>query len=890
VRAFLARLLALVRRRRTERELAEEIAAHLEFAEADHIASGMSAADARLAARQKFGGVLQTHEAYRDRLSVPGVESMWQDLKYAVRGCRTRPGFTAVATLPLAVGIGATSAIFSVADAELLRPLPVRDPGMVVTVGTVSPGDTWSGMSYPNYRDVRDASQSFEGLVAYRRSTPMTFARSPESAREVRMGMLVSDNFFEVLAVQPAMGRMFTAREARDPGSDPVIVLGYDFWNSILLGDPSVVNDVVWINGIEFTVVGIAADTFTGMDESIPAFYVPLTNATRLAPADNLLDDRRSRALAVKGRLKVGVSRRQAAVEMTGLWTALERQYPDANRNRTSTVRSQLEERIHEEGPTTVIVMALLMALVAVVLVIACANVASLMLGRSRARSREIAIRLALGVSRRRLVRQLLTESLVLAFIGCVLGLGFASGGLRLLRAAFPPADLRLVVAPQLDHRVLLVCLLAGVLSALLFGLAPARQSLKTELVAALRAAEPGQATRHRTIGRNLLVIAQIAMSLVLLLLAAGLFDGFQKVFEKAPGFRTDKVATMSLDTSIARYTPRQTRDFYRHVIDTARALPGVTSVALTSRVPLDRGADVNRVSPEGYRFEPGQESATVFSAVVDEHYFATIKTEVVRGRAFTADDKDTSRHVAIVNEEFAKRYWPNQDPIGRRLRLDDNQDVWLEVVGMTRTGKYLFVAEPPTPFLYLPFAQHDRSTMTLLVESAAPDPGVLSSPLRKMVRALDVNVPILNIRTLASIYERRAREIPWRILQLVGTIGLIGLILALIGLYGLVAYLVARRTREIGIRMAIGASTTNIVVMVIGQGLRLSIAGILVGSFVSVAVTRLVAASMAGLGTPDPVTYLTVPLMLLGTTIAASYLPAHRASRVDPLRTLRYE
>ena len=346
----------------------------------------------------------------------------------------------------------------------------------------------------------------------------------------------------------------------------------------------------------------------------------------------------------------------------------------------------------------------------------------------------------------------------------------------------------------------------------------------------------------------------------------------------------------MSLDTSIVRYTPNQTREFYRNLMDRARGLPGVTSVALTSRIPLDRGVDVSSVSPEGYQFEPGRERVAVFSAVVDEHYFDTMNIAILRGRAFTSDDKDSSRRVVIVNEEFGKLYFPNQDPIGRKVRLDDKQNSWLEVVGMTKTGKYLFVAEPPTPFLYLPFAQHDRNGMTLLTRTAGADPGSLLGPLRDVVRDLEVNLPVLNARTLKSIYERRAIEIPWRVFQLVGTMGLIGLVLALVGLYGLVTYSVARQTREIGIRVALGATRTNVLMMVLGQGLLLSVAGLTVGGIFSLVVARLLSAGMVGLGAPNPAVYVMVGLMLAGLTMAATYVPAHRASRVDPLRALRYE
>jgi putative ABC transport system permease protein len=890
MRPLLARLLGMFRRRRADEELAEEIAAHLDFAAADNMARGMSAGEARLAAARRFGGVRQTKEAYRDRLGFPLLESIWQDVRYALRACRTRPGFTAVATIPLALGIGANSAIFSIADAELLRPLPVRDPDAVVTISLTGPADTASGVSYPNYRDLRAASRSFEGLVSYRRSAPMSFARSRQDIRELRMGTLVSDNFFEVLGVQPAVGRLFTTREGSVPGRDAVVVLGYDFWKNVLAGDRSIVNSAVWINGIAFSVVGVAAATFTGTDESVPAFFLPIMMAGRLGAPGDLLDDRTARSFAVKGRLKSGVSQEEAEAEMSVLWNGLEEQYPEANRHRMVSVRSQLQERIREEGPSTVIMIGMLMALVAVVLLIACANVTSLLLGRGRARSREIALRLALGVSRIRLCRQLLIESLVVALIGCAIGLGFAYGGLRLLRAAFAPTDWRVVVAPQLDQRVLIVSLLAAVASALLCGVAPAWQSLKTELVSALKAAEPGETTRHRTIGRNLLVVAQIALSMVLLVVTAALLDGFRKVLVTAPGFRTEQLMTMGLDTSIAPSEPVQSGNLYRDLIDGARGLPGVASVALTSWVPLDRGGALHEVSPEGYRFSPGQGSVSTFSAVVDEHYFSTMKIGIVRGRAFTADDNDNSPRVAIVNEEFAKTYWPDQEPIGKRIRLNDGQDSWLEVVGLTKTGKYLFVAEPPTPFLYLPFAQHERPAMTLLVESMGGDPAALAGPLRAMVRDRDVNLPTFNVRTLASLYERRAIEIPWRVLQLVGTIGVIGLILALVGVYGLVSYSVSRRTREIGIRMTIGAGGPEVLRMVLQQGLVLSMAGMFVGGILSAAVARLLAAAMVGLGAPHPTTYLVVPLTLFGLTMAASYVPARRASRMDPLRALRYE
>ena len=808
------------------------------------------------------------------------------------------PAFTAVAALSLALGIGANSALFSFHDAILFRPLPVRDPGSVVTVAAVSPDQIVRGaFSYPNYRDLRDKSRSFDGLVAYQLTT-VSFARSRQASRDMRLGMLVSDNFFDVLGVQPSLGRRFAASESEVPGRDAVVVLGYDFWASTLGADRSVLGSVVLINGIDFTVVGVAPATFTGMDQFVrPAFYAPIMMAERLSPPTgdrkNPLEDRSARSFTMKGRLKTGVALGGAQTEVATLWKGLEQEYPDANRNRSVVVRTELQERFQRE-PTNAFLTMMMTGLVSVVLIIACANVANLMLGRARARSREVAIRLALGVSRVRLLRQLLTESLLLALVGGVVGLGVAYAGIRFLASAaqgLVPTDLPVVIEPQMDARVLVFSLAAAVVSAVLFGAAPARQSLRTELVPALKSSELALAVRHRTVGRNVLVVAQVALSMVLLIAAGMLMEGFRRSLTANPGFRTDHLMLMSLDTSLVRYTPSQTHSFYRNLVDRVQALPGVSSVALTSAVPLDPGGQSpETVIPEGYQFPPGRESESVIAAVVDERYFGTIKTEILSGRAFTADDKDGSRRVAIVNEEFAKTFWPNQDPIGKRLRLNGSQGPWLDVVGLAKTALYRFPGESPTRFLYLPFAQNERAEMSLLVETTNSDAASIATPLRETVRALDVNQPVFNLRSFSSFYRGRAIGPRLLLMQATATLGLLGLILALIGLYGLVAYSVARRTREIGIRMAIGAGKSDVLRIVLRQGLALSVAGIVVGALISAAVVRLLTSGMVGLGAPNPVTYIAVPLSLLFLTVVASYFPARRAALVDPLRALRYE
>jgi putative ABC transport system permease protein len=447
------------------------------------------------------------------------------------------------------------------------------------------------------------------------------------------------------------------------------------------------------------------------------------------------------------------------------------------------------------------------------------------------------------------------------------------------------------VIGAELNYRVLLFSLLAAVLSAVLFGMAPAWQSLKTQLTSGLKSSELGNGARTRTVGRNVLVVAQVALSMVLLIAAGMLQAGFRETLAIDPGFRTDHLITMYMDTSFARYTPSQTHDFYRNLVDRARALPGVRSVALADAIPLDRGSGSRRaVIPEGYEFPKGQDNASIGSAIVDENYFGTVGTPITGGRAFTDADSAGSRRVAIVNETFAAMYWPNQGPLGKRLRIKDTDDGWIEVVGVAKTEKYTRVREAATPFFYVPFAQQEKPQMSLLVETISADASPLAPLLRNLVRDLDVNQPVFSLQTYSQFYQREATGAQLLVLRTATAMGILGLTLALVGLYGIVSYSVARRTREIGVRMAIGAGRTEVLKMVLRQGMTLSLAGILVGGAASVAVARLLSAGMAGLGTPNLATYVVVPILLIGLTVAASYIPARRASKLDPLRALRYE
>ncbi len=814
----------------------------------------------------------------------------FKEIRYAFRMLAKNPGFTAIAAVSLALGIGANSAIFSFADGLMLRPLSVPQPDKLLTVTTSTPGDQFGGAaSFPDYRDLRDKSQTFENLAAYRFYT-FGFAPSAGVQPQMRLGFLVSDNFFQTAQVQPAVGRAFLPDEGKVPGRDAVAVLSYDFWRTQFGADRGIAGRVIRLNGIDFTVIGVTPRDFTGLNPIIrPAFYAPLSMTQRLGTAaKDPLEDRKDRSLQLKGRLKPGVTREQAQAELITIAQNLEKNYPDTNRNRKAAVQTELQARVQSD-PYDAALAVMLMALVGLVLLIACANVANLMLARSRARSREIAIRLAIGAGRGRLIRQLLTESLALALLGGLLGLGLGYFAIRFLRTLQIPTDLPVVLDFQMDRRVLLFSLAVAILSALMFGLAPALQAGKTDLVSTLKSAGLVSSARRRTIGRNALVVAQVALSLVLLVAASIVLDGFRKSLVMNPGFRTDHVMLMELNTSFARYSDQQSRQFFRNLMDRTRAIPGVTSAALAEAVPLMPAQSSVTVIPDGYQPPKGQETVTEFGQSVDERFFATMQIPFLRGRGFTSADKADTRRVAVVNQAFVDKFWPHQDAIGKRVRLDGRNGPLLEVVGIVKTGRYLFIAEPPTPYLYMPYEQQPRSAMTVLAETAG-NPADLATPLRNVVRSLDADLPIYNSRPLSVLYHQRVDSILLLLLQMVGAMGLIGLTLALIGLYGLVAYSVSRRTQEIGIRMALGARRADVLRMVLRQGLLLSGIGIAIGLAGSVGVRTLLSIGLVGLGVTSPIVLVIVPLILIVVTMAACYLPARRASLVDPLRALRYE
>jgi predicted permease len=858
-------------RRRQEREMREEL-------------ESLTA----LAGRKELGNLTLAMEEVRASWGWTWLDSLFADVRYSLRALGAQPAFAAIAVLSLALAIGANSAIFSFADALLLRPLPVKNPAAVFDISSATPDNPIDGMSFPDYRDARDQSRSFSGLAAYR-LTSLGVAANPAAPAQIRFANLVSDNFFSVMGVTPALGRAFLPEEATR-SAQPVAMVSYEFWRQNYAGGQSAIGSHLHVNGIDFIVVGVTPESFTGLDRFVrPSIFVPLAMGQRLdGETADPLEDRGSHDLIVKGRLSAGASQKSAQAELATISAALEREYEKTNRNRRLVVRTELERRILE-SPQLLALAKMLMGLVALILVIACSNVANLLLARARARSREIAIRMSIGAARGRVVRQLMTESLLVAMAGGAAGLFVAYGGILLLQTLSVPSDPPNVLGVQMDWRVVEFSLLAALGSCLFFGLAPAWQTARTDFVSALKAGGEGASGKGRTFGRDVLVTGQIALAMVVLIAAGMFLAGFRNVLATPPEYRTDHLISLDTAPAVLHYSPEQTKAFYRRLVDSVRRMPGVAAVAMTESLPLSPSQSVVSVIPEGYQFPKGREKDIEFGAAVDAGYFSALQVEITRGRAFTDYDGAGSRRVAIVNQEFAKTFWPGQDPIGKRIRLDTAEGPAAEVVGVAKTGHYLAVNEAPAPFVYLPYQQNPRARMTLVVQSKG-DAAALAKPLRDAVRLIDGNVPVFNLRTVATLYESRVTDTWLQFFQMVGTMGFIGLALAVTGLYGLVSYTVSRRVKEFGIRIAIGAKRSDVVWLVERRGLILAGVGIAIGGALTAAAAPMLAADFPGLGVWSPAVYALVPLVLLMVSAVASYVPARRAAGQDPLRALRNE
>jgi len=836
------------------------------------------------------------HEQRRSFVGLIWLERLWQDLRYGVRTLVASPGFTIIAVLSLAIGIGANCAIFSFADALLLRPLPVPRPGEVFSVGLLSSVEAFGASSlrssYRDYLDIRERSSSFEGLAAFDYVTA-GFAVDATRSPKLKLGMRASGNLMSVMHITPTLGRSFRPEEDQVPDRDAVVVLGNRLWEDEFGSDPGVLGRRVRINGYEFTVIGVAPSEFTGLDQYVRAdFFVPLMMSSRLVsdPKIASLEARDARNLDLKGRLRSGVTQTAAQAELTTIAADLARAYPDTNKNRRIAIRTELQARMAQDPPDATLA-AMLSTLALAVLFVACANVAGLLTSRAPARAKEMALRLAIGAGRGRLVRQLITESLLLALAGGIVGLGIGYAGMTLFRQIEIPSDLPIVLGFRMDRRALIFSLIVSVASAVLFGLVPAIQATRTDLTAVMKAGDSVAPGRRRRWGRPLLVGGQVAVSVVLLVVALFMYRGFRGELAKGPGYRTDHLVMMTFDPGLVRYNRAQSAQFFEQVAERARAVPGVKTVAMATSVPMNNDVGAVTVVPEGYQFPAGKDSATILSADVDEHYFDALALTILEGRNFRREDGPDAPRVAIVNEQFAQHYWPGQDPIGKRVQLLRGADKpWVQVVGLAKTSKYVFIAEPPTEFVFFPYRQRQALQMVMIAESSG-DAAALAAPLREVVRGLDPNLPIYNVRTMEALYRMRTTSIFRVLITTIVGLGAMGLALALVGLYGLIAYAVSRRTREIGIRMAIGADRMAVLRMVLRQGLLLSVAGLVVGLVGSVGAGILLRAAFATIHSErDPMAIVMVIPIVLAVTFVAAYLPARRAARVNPVEALRYE
>ena len=824
------------------------------------------------------------------------LERFWQDLKYGVRMLAASPGFTIVAVISLAVGIGANCAIFSFADALVLRPLPVARPGEVYTVGMQNAVEAFGASSisssYPDYVDIRDKSRSFESLAALSTVTA-GFAKDRSATPRIKLGMLSSGNLFTAMHVTPALGRTFRADEDQVAGRDAVAVISHVLWEQEFASHPSVIDRRILLNGREFTIIGVAPEEFTGLDNYVRVdFFVPLHMASWLFtdPKAGSLQARDARDLTLKGRLARGVSQASAQSELTTIGSDLERAYPDTNKNQRLVIKTELQARMAQDPPDATLA-AMLATLAMLVLFVACANVAGLLTSRAPARAKEMALRLAIGAGRGRLVRQLITESLLIALAGGAAGLGVGYAGMLLFRQIEIPSDLPIKLAFTMDRRALLFSLAVSVASALLFGLVPALSATRSDLTAVMKAGDATAPGRRRRWGRALLVGGQVAVSVVVLVVALFMYRGFGKQLATGPGYRTSHLMVIRVDTGLVRYPTEQSAKFFKELGDRGREIPGVVNLTLSTSVPMSNDSiGAMTVVPEGYSFPPGKDNAIVFASRVDEHYFDVMGVTLLKGRNFAVTDDAAASKVAIVNEQFAKRYWPNQDPIGKRVRLVDQNDAWAEVVGLAKMSKYIFIAEPPTEFLYTPYRQNTPRQISVIAQTPG-DAASLAGPLRDVVHRLDANMPVFNVRTMESLYHVRAVGVFNVLISTVASLGLMGLGLAIVGLYGLVAYAVSRRTREIGIRMAIGAGQTDVLKLVLRQGMLLASVGLAVGLVASVAAGRLLTAAFpSGNDQRDfGALLIVIPIVLVVTSLAA-YIPARRASKINPTLALRQD
>ena len=824
------------------------------------------------------------------------MNNLIQDLRYAVRTFAKAPGFTIIAVLSLALGIGANAAIFTLVNAVLFKPMPVPHPEQLVALYTTEPSSRYPGQfSYPDYRDFRDNNDVFSDLFVHY-GTPVSLKNNNDKA-ELIWGELVSGNYFRGLGVVPESGRVLTPDDDRAEGASPVAVLRHTFWQRRFGGDPNIIGKQVRLNGHDFTVIGVAREGFSGTRfvGFIPDVWMPVTmHSSVVAGSEGWLERRGGESFNVNGRLKPEVTIEQATAAMNVYARQLGEAYPRTNANISvgmvpAATKTQPAITLLGYVP---IVSALLMGIVALVLLIACANVANLLLARASVRRREIAIRLALGATRWRLVRQLLTESMLLSLAGGGLGLLLALWGNTLVPMATPKLDFATIDFSYdlaLDKRILGFTLLVSLLTGVIFGLLPALQASKPDIVTTLKGETLSAASGMRRLSlRNVLVVSQIALSLVLLISAALFVKSMQHAQELNPGFESKRITLASVDVGLHGYNEAKGRSFFKQIVERVESLPGVQAASIAGPLPLDAYESGANLIVEGYVPRYENERIEVGYSTVGHDYFRAMTTPIVEGRSFTEHDDPSSPRVVIVNETLARRFWPNDSAIGKRVQLGKPSSPYYEIVGVARDGKYLFIGEAPTEYMFLPHSQNYDGKMTLIARTSG-EPRNLGEAIRQQVANLDSELPVYGVKTMPAFLDRLLSG-PKSIAGLASVFGVVALLVASVGLYGVMSYAVAQRSREVGIRMALGAKSGDVLRLVLKEGLILIGAGVGLGLFAAAGATSLLSSFLYGVSGTDIATFITVPLMLTAVALVASYLPARRASKVDPMVALRYE
>jgi len=885
----------MMRRKRMLDDLDQDIREHIAMETQDNIERGMAPEEAHNAAVRKFGNVTRVKEDTREVWGSVWFERLLQDIRFALRMLRKSPAFTAVAVLTLALGIGANTAIFSIIDSMLLRPLPVKAPEQLTVLAfRQGHGPLLTQFSLPDLRDIcAQTTDAFSDMLGYMVAFD---GLSLEGKGDRILTNYVTGNYFSMLGIKPYLGRLILPSEGQTSGADSVLVLSYSYWKTRFGGDPTIIGKNVLLNGHPVAVIGVAPPGFYGVH--------PLANVQGYVPfgmvatyefgwPNDLMVNRILQNLHVLGRLKPGISLPNAAAALNVVAGRLSAQYPDTDRGMALSVYG---ERFARPDPgtsgTLTRVAGLFLVLVTLVLLLACANVANILLVRATVREREMAVRAALGAGRSRLIAQLLTESILLAFLGGIAGIFLGLGGSRALAAIplhmFIPVHLDF----GLDWRIFAYGFSAALLTGILVGLVPAQRACHRQLNDVLH-----ESSRSVTGGKNRLrsglVVLQVAGSLMLLVIAALFIESLTNVQHTDLGFDPHNVVNLTMDPSEAGYDETRALAFYKSLLDRVSALPGVQSAALASSTPLGNYGNNDYLKVSDYQNPPGGGLPLLPYSVVSPRFFDTMRTPILRGRSFSEADAKGSPYVAIVKEAFAERFWPDRNPIGEHFaKVSGATNPLYEVVGVAKDSRFSSLTGPIDPYFYLPVAQdYDLSPLQILqVRSAAPPDAVIREA-KSIVRDLVPELPLFNVQTMAESLDTLSAFLLFQFGAAVAALlGFLGLILAIVGVYGVISYSVSQRAHEIGIRIALGAQPAQILKLILGEGLFIVSVGVILGCGAAFVVARLIKNLLVGVGPAEPVTYLGIAIILALMALAACYVPARRAMRIDPMVALRYE